>query len=139
MAVFQDKTEDNIRINREGFHGSRTFHIIFSPPQRGEYVIPPVQFNYFDPEKALRDNSIGRVPSPLWKPKSEESTFKAIHPASMLPPLNPGAPASAIDIGVDTLRHFADIDIPGTWTTPAVLPSSSFYSGDFLNGDFSKM
>ncbi len=87
-------------------------------------------------EKAKAETSIGRAPS---VPKF----LKAIEPADSIAPLplNPGPPAYACDIYPGSnLVYFPDVGIPGTWTDLGSYGSGySFFGGDFLNGDFTKL
>ena len=51
-----------------------------------------------------------------------------------------GAPAYAVDIYPgENLVKLPSVDVPGTWTVVANKPSTAYFAGDFIGGDFSKL
>ncbi|MFW5793434.1 MAG: BatD family protein [Bacteroidota bacterium] len=50
LDFFDPNINDNIKVGRTGVSGSRTFDYLLIPRTGGEFVIPPIQFSYFDPE-----------------------------------------------------------------------------------------
>ena len=54
--------------------------------------------------------------------------------------LSGGEPAFAMDLQNEDMVYIPDTATPGTWDIVGATPASaSFFAGDFLNGDFSKM
>lgn len=49
FEVFEPKTKDNISISSGGESGSRTFEYILIPRVPGDFEIPGISLNYFDP------------------------------------------------------------------------------------------
>jgi len=50
-----------------------------------------------------------------------------------------GAPAYAMDVYPDNLVRIPSVDVPGTWTVVANKSGTSYFAGDFIGGDFSKL
>jgi Cys-rich repeat protein len=51
-----------------------------------------------------------------------------------------GSPAFAVDVYPGyNLVNIPDTDVPGTWTVVANQPGNTYFAGDFINGDFSKL
>ncbi len=50
-----------------------------------------------------------------------------------------GIPAFGVDLNASNFVTWPDASVPGTWTIIAPEPGSSYFGGDFLNGDFSKL
>ncbi|MBS4013558.1 MAG: protein BatD [Bacteroidetes bacterium] len=49
LEAFDPNVSDNIQINSNGVSGSRKFDYLLIPRTGGEFVIPSIQFTYFDP------------------------------------------------------------------------------------------
>ncbi len=81
-------------------------------------------------EKSDTPTSFGLAPT------SEDKTTMPNAPGLYYPT---GAPAFAINIMETALVDIPNVDLPGTINTIASVSSSSFYAGDFLNGDFTQL
>jgi hypothetical protein len=49
LEVFDPNVSDNIRHERSGVRGSREYDMVIIPRTPGEFIIPSIQFSYFDP------------------------------------------------------------------------------------------
>ncbi len=49
LEAFDPNVSDNIQINSNGVSGSRKFDYLLIPRTGGDFVIPSIQFTYFDP------------------------------------------------------------------------------------------
>ncbi len=49
LESFEPKVTDNIKVQASGVSGSREFEYLLVPRTGGTFVIPPVQFSFFDP------------------------------------------------------------------------------------------
>ena len=76
--------------------------------------------------------SIGRAP-----PVSAATTEGPAIPTEFV--LSSGEPAFAMDIINENMVYIPDTTAPGTWNIVGATPGTSYFAGDFLNGDFSKM
>ena len=51
LETFDPKITNNVKTDMSGVSGSRTFEYVLIPRHAGDYVIPPIEFSYFDPAK----------------------------------------------------------------------------------------
>ena len=51
IETFDPKITNNIKVNMSGVSGYRSFEYLLIPRHAGDYVIPPIEFSYFDPSK----------------------------------------------------------------------------------------
>jgi hypothetical protein len=49
FEVYQPSEKDNIQVSEQGMTGSKTFEFLAIPKTQGSYIIPPIEFSYFDP------------------------------------------------------------------------------------------
>ena len=49
FEVYEPQEKDNIQVSAQGMSGSKTFEFLAIPRTQGSYIIPPVEFSYFDP------------------------------------------------------------------------------------------
>lgn len=95
---------------------------------------PPRMWPAFVPEPASSTptkKSIGRAPNaPVLSNKTRYSGL-----AGSLASI----PAFGMDLATSNFVTWPDASVPGTWTVIANEPGSSYFGGDFLNGDFTKL
>ncbi|MBL4752656.1 MAG: protein BatD [Flavobacteriales bacterium] len=51
IDTFDPKITNNLKVDMSGVSGSRTFEYLLIPRHAGEFVIPAIEFSYFDPAK----------------------------------------------------------------------------------------
>jgi hypothetical protein len=94
---------------------------------------PPLMFPASVPEPVTHSkSSFRRAPNAPKLPVE-----RAKHPELAGPLV--GVPAFGVDLMVPNLVTWPDGSIPGTWTVVSGEPGSSYFGGDFLNGDFSEL
>jgi hypothetical protein len=52
FEVYAPTVKENIQVGVEGMTGSKTFEFLAIPRTQGSYIIPPIEFSYFDPSQA---------------------------------------------------------------------------------------
>lgn len=52
FEVFEPETQSNMRTTADGLAGEKIFTWTIIPRAGGKYIIPPIEFTYFDPRKA---------------------------------------------------------------------------------------
>jgi hypothetical protein len=49
FEVYQPTITENIQVTAQGMTGSKTFEFLAIPRTQGSYIIPPIEFSFFDP------------------------------------------------------------------------------------------
>ena len=49
IEIYEPKISSDLSVSASGTSGSRTFEYVLIPRYHGEFVIPSVQYSYFDP------------------------------------------------------------------------------------------
>lgn len=62
--LFDSQVTTTIDVQEDRVHGTRRFERLVVPGQPGEYIIPPVEFSYFDPQ-AGRYRTVRSEPIPV--------------------------------------------------------------------------
>jgi len=52
FEVFTPTITENIRVTENGMSGNKTFQFLAIPRTQGSYIIPPIEFSFFDPTQS---------------------------------------------------------------------------------------
>jgi hypothetical protein len=88
FKTYKDTPQEDIQLDTSGFSGKKTFRIALVPVEKGNFMLPPIHFNYFDiADNQYRVLSTPSIPISVSPPKEKESVNTFSAPESVLPPL----------------------------------------------------